>query len=81
MSIAPAMRTVPRLWRRLRTAQRVARPAVKVPGVAVAFVRFMYGALKGGNFTDEKEAEGRRRWVGVYDASVKVLRALPFVKR
>lgn len=76
-----AMRAAPRFWRRVSTARRVMKAAGPIPGAGVAFTRVMYRALRARRFTGEDEKEGRKRWVAVYDASVKVLRALPFVKK
>lgn len=70
------MKAVPRIWRRYRTLRRVYKPAAVSGAASVAFVRFMYGALRNGKFTGDEEREGRKRWVAVYDASVKALRAL-----
>lgn len=76
-----AVRTALRLRRRIRTLRRVSASTVATAGLGVAFTRFMCGALRDRRFTGEDEKEGRKRWVAVYDASVKVLRNLPSIKK
>lgn len=81
ISKGAAMTTVSHLWRRRRTYASVARNAAVSGTACVTFVRFMYGALKNGKFTGGEEAEGRKRWVAVYDGMVGVLRSIPGLKR